>query len=233
MKHLEAFLLACLSVRRTAGGTSETSYYTPINNLLDAVGAGLRPKVRCVMQLKNLGAGSPDGGLFTSEQFDRKTSAIKDLSAPARGVIEVKSVAEPVDITTSSPQIDKYWKRYKLVLVTNLRDWQLIGERKGRRVALERYTLAHGEASFWADLAAHPVNAEQAHGAAFVDFLQRVMQHSAPLADPQALAALVQAGSGRSLAASLTFLTSLPLAPFPMPPWCTKRARPLPPSAAA
>jgi hypothetical protein len=191
MKHLEAFLLACLSVRRTAGGTSETSYYTPINNLLDAVGAGLKPKVRCIMQLKNLGAGSPDGGLFTSEQFDRKTSHVKDLSAPARGVIEVKSVAEPVDITTSSPQIDKYWKRYKLVLVTNLRDWQLIGERKGRRVALERYTLALDEASFWRDMAGHPVNAEQAHGTAFVDFLQRVLQHSAPLADPQALASLL------------------------------------------
>ena len=191
MKHLEAFLLACLSVRRTAGGTSETSYYTPINNLLDAVGAGLKPKVRCIMQLKNLGAGSPDGGLFTSEQFDRKTSAIKDLSAPARGVIEVKSVAEPVDITTSSPQIDKYWKRYKLVLVTNLRDWQLIGERKGRRVALERYTLALDEASFWRDMAGLPVNAEQAHGTAFVDFLQRALQHSAPLADPQALASLL------------------------------------------
>jgi hypothetical protein len=111
MSLLDRFLGDCMAVRRTSGGTQETSYYTAINNLMDGVGATLRPKVRCVMQLKNLGAGSPDGGLFTSEQFDRKTSAIKDLSAPARGVIEVKSLGEAVDITTSSPQIDKYWKR--------------------------------------------------------------------------------------------------------------------------
>lgn len=118
MRHLEAFLFACLSVHRTGGGTGETSYYTPINNLLDAVGASLQPRVRCIMQLKNLGAGSPDGGLFTSEQFDRKTSHVKDLSAPARGVIEVKSPAEALSLTAKNLQVDKYWNRYKLVLVT-------------------------------------------------------------------------------------------------------------------
>jgi len=191
MRHLEAFLFACLSVHRTGGGTGETSFYTPINNLLDAVGASLQPRVRCIMQLKNLGAGSPDGGLFTSEQFDRKTSHVKDLSAPARGVIEVKSPAEALGLTAKSLQVDKYWNRYKLVLVTNLREWLLIGERQGRRVALERYTLATDEAGFWQTIAAHPVRAQQQHGQTFVDFLQRVLQHNAPLAAPKDLAALL------------------------------------------
>ena len=191
MRHLEAFLFACLSVHRTGGGTGETSYYTPINNLLDAVGASLQPRVRCIMQLKNLGAGSPDGGLFTSEQFDRKTSHVKDLSAPARGVIEVKSPAEALSLTAKSLQVDKYWNRYKLVLVTNLREWLLIGERQGRRVALERYTLATDEAGFWQTIAAHPVRTQQQHGQTFVDFLQRVLQHNAPLAAPKDLAALL------------------------------------------
>lgn len=46
-----------------------------------AAGAGLKPKVRAVMQLKNLGAGNPDGGLFTQDQFDRKTGEAKNLAA--------------------------------------------------------------------------------------------------------------------------------------------------------
>lgn len=62
-------------------------------------------------------------------------------------MIEVKSSAEPVNDTATSDQISKYWDRYKLVLVTNLCDWLLIGERGGQRVTLERFTLAADEAS--------------------------------------------------------------------------------------
>lgn len=120
--HLEVFLNAVRGVHSTSGGTKETSYYTALNNLLDGVGHALKPKVRCVMQLKNLGAGNPDGGLFTPDQFDRAAAEVKNLGAPARGVIEVKSPAEPVNDTATTQQISKYWDRYKLVLVTNLRD---------------------------------------------------------------------------------------------------------------
>lgn len=182
---------ACHSVHASGAGTVETSYYTAINQLLDSVGAQLSPKVRCIMQLKNLGAGNPDGGLFTADQFHAKGGQAKDLSAPARGVIEVKSPAEPLHLTSNSPQVDKYWQRYKLVLVTNLRDWLLIGERQGQRVALERYTLAEDEASFWHDMAAHPQRSNTLHGQAFADFVQRVLLHKAPLADPKDLAALL------------------------------------------
>ena len=140
-KLLENFLNAVRGVHSTSGGTKETSYYTALNNLLDGVGHTLKPKVRCVMQLKNLGAGNPDGGLFTPDQFDRKTGEAKDLGKPSRGVIEVKAPAEPVDDTATTGQITKYWDRYKLVLVTNLRDWLLLGERQGQRVTLERFSL--------------------------------------------------------------------------------------------
>ncbi len=187
---LEEFLIAVRSVHNTQGGTKETSYYTAINNLLDAIGANLKPKVRCVMQLKNLGAGNPDGGLFTQDQFDRKTGDIKNLGAPSRGVIEVKAPAEAADDTAASKQIDKYWDRYKLVLVTNLRDWLLIGERNGKRVKLERFVLAENEKDFW-DFAAHPRKAQDSHGDALEDFLTRVLTHSAPLADPKDVAALL------------------------------------------
>ena len=187
---LETFLHAVRGVHGSGGGTKETSYYTALNNLLDAVGHALKPRVRCVMQLKNLGAGNPDGGLFTADQFDRASAEVKNLGAPARGVIEVKSPAEAVNDTATSQQISKYWSRYQLVLVTNLRDWLLIGERGGQRVTLERFTLAADEAGFWA-LAAHPVKAQATLGEAFEDFLARVLQQNAPLADPKDLAALL------------------------------------------
>ena len=189
-RHLEEFLNAVRGVYSTGGGTKETSFYTALNNLLDGVGHGLKPKVRCVMQLKNLGAGNPDGGLFTPDQFDRKTGEAKDLGKPTRGVIEVKAPAEPVNDTAATEQITKYWDRYKLVLVTNLRDWLLLGERNGQRVTLERFSLAANEPAFWA-LAQHPGKAQTEWGEAFQDFLARVLQHNAPLADPKDLAFLL------------------------------------------
>jgi hypothetical protein len=39
-----------------------------LRDLLEEVGGGLKPKVRCFMNLKNRGAGLPDGGLFTGDQ---------------------------------------------------------------------------------------------------------------------------------------------------------------------
>jgi hypothetical protein len=171
---LALFLQAVHGIHASGAGTKETSYYTALNNLLDGVGAALSPTVRAVMQLKNIGAGNPDGGLFTAEQFDKKTGEAKDLSVPARGVIEVKAPAEAIDTTLAGGQIAKYWARYKLVLTTNLRDWALIGERNGQRVTLERFSLAPDEAAFWA-LAAKPTIAQAATGAAFTDFLARVL----------------------------------------------------------
>jgi hypothetical protein len=57
--HLEKFLNTVRGVHGTGGGTKETSYYTALNNLLDGVGHALKPKVRCVMQLKNQGGLPP------------------------------------------------------------------------------------------------------------------------------------------------------------------------------
>ena len=187
---LATFLAAAHGVHASGSGTKETSYYTAIDNLLDGVGDTLKPKVRCLMQLKSLGAGNPDGGLFSADQFDRKTDAPTNPAAPSRGVVEVKSPGEAVDFTAASDQVAKYWDRYRLVLVTNLRDWLLIGERQGQRVELERYALASTETAFWA-LAKSPAKAQQQSGAAFVDFLARVMLQAAPLTEPKDLAWLL------------------------------------------
>lgn len=187
---LASFLAAVHGVHACGSGTKETSFYTAIDNLLDGIGDTLKPKVRCVMQLKNLGAGNPDGGLFTADQFDRDGDAPKNPLAPARGVIEVKAPAEAVDFTAASAQVAKYWDRYRLVLVTNLRDWLLIGERDGQRVLLERHTLAPTAEAFW-KLAAHPAQVAAQDASAFGDFLARAMLQLAPLSEPKDLAWLL------------------------------------------
>jgi hypothetical protein len=51
------------------------------------------PKVYCVMQLQNQGAGFPDGGLFTRDQLQNVSESEPLLGQlPARG--EVRTLAE-------------------------------------------------------------------------------------------------------------------------------------------
>ena len=74
---LETYLAEIARIRATGAGVEETSYYPALSNALNEVGCGLRPKVQCVLQLANSGAGLPDGGPFTAEQY--RTS---DLATP-------------------------------------------------------------------------------------------------------------------------------------------------------
>jgi hypothetical protein len=187
---LKHFLDEVGNVRRSRAGTPETAYYPSLSNLFNEIGSALKPRVRTVINLKDIGAGLTDGGFFTQDQFDRNTDEVQTPLAPSRGVLEVKPPSDSVDGTATSSQIDKYWNRYKLVLVTNLRDWLLLGERDGKRVTLERYVLADNEVAFWQQVA-HPEKAEKAQGAVFADFLTRVLLHAAPLSDPKDLAWLL------------------------------------------
>jgi len=58
---LETYLAEIARIRATGAGVEETSYYAPLAEALNEVGRGLRPKVQCVMQLANSGAGLPSG----------------------------------------------------------------------------------------------------------------------------------------------------------------------------
>ena len=78
------------AIRATGAGVPETSYYPALSNLFNAVGDALRPKVRCVISLADRGAGLPDGGLFTADQF---SGELKTGQLPSRGAIEVKGAA--------------------------------------------------------------------------------------------------------------------------------------------
>lgn len=71
MHPLETYLRDLRDIRSTGAAVKETSFYPPLANLLNEVGKTLKPRVRCVINLRNLGAGMPDGGLFTPSQFQR------------------------------------------------------------------------------------------------------------------------------------------------------------------
>ncbi len=134
---LEQYLQSMLEVRSTGAGVQEESYYGALETLLNAVGAALKPRVRCVGQLANQGAGEPDFGLFTQEQFQHGAAEPQPGQKPSRGVLEVKGLDETVTFTANSIQVLKYLQNYGLVLVTNYRDFLLIGMAEGRPVMLE------------------------------------------------------------------------------------------------
>jgi hypothetical protein len=79
---LEAYLRQLRDIRRSGSAVPETSYYPALATLLDAVGATLKPKVRCIVNPSH-GAGIPDIGLFTPEQF-QKASAAEPLPGTKR-----------------------------------------------------------------------------------------------------------------------------------------------------
>lgn len=185
---LETYLSDCYSVRATGANAPETSFYPALSTLFNEVGGHLKPRVRCVMGLKDQGAGMPDGGFFTQAQF-KKLRDDKPLPGqmPERGVIEVKPVGTDVNKLVAGEQVARYWSKYRLILVTDLREFVLLGEESGATVVRERYTLAKTPKEFW-ELARHPHKAADEQGVRFVEFLQRVMLHAAPLVDPKDVA---------------------------------------------
>jgi REP element-mobilizing transposase RayT len=189
MTPLETYLRELREIRSTGAGVEEESYYHPLASLLNELGRNLKPKVKCVLQLANRGAGKPDGGLFTADQFEHAAdSEPLPGQLPTRGAIEVKPAKDDAWITAEARQVTKYWNRYRQVLVTNYRDFVLVGQdSNGNPAILECYRLADSEGEFWR-AAATPRKTDQNHGERFSEFLQRVMLHAAPLAAPEDVA---------------------------------------------
>ncbi len=183
-------------IKRTGSNVPETSFYPPLEGLITDIGKTLNPKVRCIINLKNKGAGLPDGGLFSADQLRRIAAESQgdDLSTaqnPSRGVLEAKPLNEEVRAVAETEQVEKYLKRYGVVLVTNFRGFALVGKGpSGRPTALESFSLAGSEADFWR-LAAHPKKTAAEHGPRMVEYLKRVLLHNAPLAAPQDVAGIL------------------------------------------
>ena len=186
---VETYLQSLRDIHSTGGGTAEESYYGALESLLNEIGASLKPAVRCVAQLRNIGAGEPDFGLFTSNQFQRAGDErpIEGLS-PERGVVEAKPWTDDVFTIAEGRQVADYWRKYRLVLVTNYRDFVLIGrDAEGKQVRLEFLQMVESETAFRAALA-HPRKTAEEQGDRLVEFLKRAMLHAAPLTDPEDLA---------------------------------------------
>jgi len=73
MTPLEKFLHDVHEIHSSHAAVDETPYYGALETLLNEVGKGLKPRVRCIIHPKNRGAGLPDGGLFTAEQLGKKS----------------------------------------------------------------------------------------------------------------------------------------------------------------
>ena len=186
---VEAYLSHLRVIRASGGATDERSYYPPLANLLDAVGSTLRPKVFCVTELAQQGAGHPDLGLYSSHQLQK--GKVKQGQAPERGVMEVKPVGDDAWLTAGSVQVSQYWDHYRLVLVTNTRDFVLLGENAdGQPVKLETLRLA-GSAGEFEQKLQHPGAFARDVGAAFGEYLCRALSHRAQLSEPRDLAGLL------------------------------------------
>ena len=186
---VEAYFTDLGRVRASGGATGERSAYGPLANLLNAVGAALKPKVFCVGELADQGAGHPDFGLYAAKQVQRGRP--REGQIPERGVVEVKAADDDAWLTAAGDQVSRYWGRYRLVLVTNLRDYVLVGEdAAGRPAKLETFRLADGVDDFRHKLE-KPRAFARAAGAGLGEYLARALSHRAALAEPKDLAWLL------------------------------------------
>ena len=210
LQAVEDYLSALRRVRGSGGATGERSSYGPLAELLNAVGATLKPKVFCVGELADQGAGHPDFGLYTARQVQRGKP--RGGQVPERGVVEVKSVREDTHAAEVREQTTRYWGRYRLVLVTNLREFTLIGpDAAGREESLEAFCVAATDAEFDRRLEKPRAFARDV-GAGLSEYLCRALSHRAALAEPRDLAWLLASYARDGLARVQAAGDSAPLA---------------------
>ncbi|MDE0363361.1 MAG: N-6 DNA methylase [Rhodospirillaceae bacterium] len=169
-----------------------------MTDLLNAVGDTLRPKVFCVPELADQGAGHPDFGLYTTRQTQRgggqrqsQQQRQRRGQLPERGVVEVKSAADDAWLTADGEQVSRYWQRYRQVLVTNTRDFVMVGEdANGQPVRLETFRLADSAADF-AERLEHPRAFANEVGVGLGEYLCRALSNAASLTEPKDLAWLL------------------------------------------
>ncbi len=214
MHPLETYLRELRMLHASGAATKETSYYPALKALIDSVGALLAPPVRCIVNPASVGSGIPDVALYTSDQVQQSgTGRPRAAALPARGVMEVKGTGDDVLKIAGSDQVRGYLERYRQVLITNYRDFLLMGfDDHGRPVKLERFPLATSEAAFWSAVE-HPQTFVAAQGGALVAYLQRALLRAAPLATPQdvasALASYARISMDRVEKASLPALAAV------------------------
>ena len=112
VRAVEDYLTDLRKIRASGGGTGERSYYPPLTNLLNAVGSALKPKVFCISELAQQGAGHPDIGLYAAKQVQKGKPGQGQI--PECGVLEVKSADDDAWLTVGSDKVSKYWSKSSL-----------------------------------------------------------------------------------------------------------------------
>ena len=152
----------------------------------------------CVGELADQGAGHPDFGLYAAKQVQKGQP--KQGQVPEGGVVEVKTADDDAWLTAAGDQVSRYWDRYRLVLVTNTRDFVLVGEdAAGRPAKLETFRLAASAAEFAQRLESPRAFAGEV-GAGLGEYLCRALAHRARLAEPRDLAWLLASHARDALA---------------------------------
>ena len=189
VKAVESYLSDLRMIRASGGATGERSNYVPLTNLLNAVGGTLKPKVFSVLEMADQGAGHPDLGLYAAHQVRR--GKVRPGQRPERGVVEVKPPEDDTLVTVGSDQVGRYQASYGIVLVTNLREFQLFGpDSSGRAAELESFSLAKGPETFDRELQKPRAFANRV-GVGLLEYLCRALSHRATLAEPKDLAWLL------------------------------------------
>ncbi len=100
---VRTYLAELYKIHAMGAGTGEVSLYNPLQNLLNEIGAKLKPKVFCIQNLKDLGAGFPDYGLYGANQLPQTDfgEAAPDI-VPERGAVETKPPSERVEIVAGT-----------------------------------------------------------------------------------------------------------------------------------
>ncbi|MBI1881848.1 MAG: DNA methyltransferase, partial [Chloroflexi bacterium] len=173
---LTQYIQSMRQIKASGAATPETSYYGPLETLLNVVGDTLTPKAYAVIQVSKQGAGLPDGGVFE-----------KSLINPLRSLIEIKPTSDDSWRTAKGLQVTKYWDKTPLVLVTNYRDFVVVGQNEltGQSRIEDTVRLATSETEFWSQPIAQLVPEKEA---ALLDFLAAFMRRSVSITDPGDLA---------------------------------------------
>ena len=186
---VESYFTDLRMIRASGGATGERSSYPAIAKLLNAVGGSLKPKVHCVVEMADQGAGHPDIGLYAAHQMRRRKR--RNSQIPERGVVEVKAPEDDTWATAVSDQVGRYQGRYGSVLVTTLREFQLVGpDRTGGATTLESFQLADSEETFHRKLQRPRAFANE-FGVRLAEYLCRALSHRAALTEPKDLAWLL------------------------------------------
>ena len=195
---VEAYFTELKHVRASGGATTERSNQVALANLLNAVGATLKPKVFCVVELAEQGAGHPDLGMYAVNQL--KNDQPREGQIPERGVVEMKAPDADVSVTAESDQVVGYLSRYSLVLVTNTHDFVLIAKnRTGQPERLETFSLAETAEEFASHIE-KPQRFARKAGVGLVEYLCRAMSHSTVLDEPKDVAHLLASYARQGLA---------------------------------